>query len=255
MDRLRHQITQAISHALQPMACVLAVWKGGSAAFNTEDAYSDIDLNVLLDDASPEEPVYAAVQSALGAISPVVATHPQPPGRYFKLQDGGDHLLVDVCLYRPQNLPECLNTARHGAILPLFDKGQWLQTPPSTQAAQDAARTQRLRQHQQWFSISQTFVRKAIARGRHIEALASFWGYTLKPLVELLRMQHCPARWDFGMRYLDRDLPAPVYAKLQDLIFVQDPQNLPQHHAQAIQWAEQLLQDLDDGTKLALKNN
>src|SRR6476661_8491990 len=30
---------------------------------------------------------------------------------------------------------------------------------------------------------------------------------SVEPLVRLLRIQHCPARWDFGLRYLRTDLP------------------------------------------------
>ena len=36
----------------------------------------------------------------------------------------------------------------------------------------------------------------------------------------VVRMRYCPARWDFGMRYLDRDLPCPVYDELRRIMFV-----------------------------------
>ena len=44
----------------------------------------------------------------------------------------------------------------------------------------------------------------------------AYWMATIKPLVELLRMRHSPVRWDFGMRYLDRDLPPSVYDQVRD---------------------------------------
>ena len=50
----------------------------------------------------------------------------------------------------------------------------------------------RLEDLRAWFSVSQVFVRKAILRGQEAEALAAYWGYTLKPLVELLRMRFWP---------------------------------------------------------------
>ena len=86
-------------------------------------------------------------------------------------------------------------------------------------------------------------------RDRDIEALAAYWGYTLRPLVELLRMCHCPPRWDFGMRYLERDLPQPIYEKLRDLMFVDDPADLEARHAAASDWGIRLLAWLrDNGT-------
>lgn len=242
---LRSRITEAVSNGLQPLAYVLAGWECGSVAFNLEDAYSDIDLNFLLDDTFPADPFYVVVESALETISPIVASHAQPPGRYFKLKDGSDFLLVDVCICRTRDLTELLDRERHGKIRPLFDKGEWLRRKPSTSISQVASRAKRLEEHQVWFSISQNFVRKAILRGQQVEGLAAYWGYTLKPLVELLRMRYCPPRWDFGMRYLDRDLPGPVYDELCHLIFVGESDDLAEHLSKATAWGEQLLRDLE----------
>lgn len=243
---LRSRITEAVSNALQPLAYVLAGWESGSVAFNREDEYSDIDLNFLLDDESPVDALYAVVESALETVSPIVASHSAPPGRYFKLRDGGDFLLVDVCIFRTGGLTERLDVERHGRIRPLFDKGRWLRSDPSAQVSQLASRAKRLEELEAWFSVSQSFVRKAIIRDQHVEALAAFWGYTLRPLVELLRMRYCPSRWDFGMRYLDRDLPGPVYSELREIMFVGESDDLPEHLSNATEWAERLLRELED---------
>lgn len=243
---LRRRIIKAVSDGLQPLAYVLAGWEGGSVAFDREDEYSDIDLNFLLDDTCPEDLFYMAVESALHTISSIVAIHSQPPGRYFKLQDSDDFLLVDVCIFHTEGLAECLDVERHGRIRPLFDKGEWLQGEPLAEGLRAVNRAKRLEEHLVWFSISQSFVRKAILRDQHVEALASYWGYTLKPLVELLRMRHCPPRWDFGMRYLERDLPEPVYNELRRLVFVGESDDLAEHLLKATAWAERLLRELED---------
>ena len=47
----------------------------------------------------------------------------------------------------------------------------------------------------------------ADTRIRWFNAMASYLAYSIRPLVELLRMRHCPDRFDYGLRYLDRDLP------------------------------------------------
>jgi hypothetical protein len=93
--------------------------------------------------------------------------------------------------------------------------------------------------------MSQVFVRKAILRGQHVEAVNAFWACTLKPLAELLRMRYCPVRWDFGVRYLDRDLPPAVYAEFRDLAFVRDLSDLESNLARATAWGAGLLRELE----------
>ncbi|MFG6094188.1 hypothetical protein SPB21_03010 [Leptothoe sp. ISB3NOV94-8A] len=242
---LRNRIVSALSNALSTLPFVLAGWEGGSAAFDLVDEYSDIDLNFLLDGANAEEPFYAAVQLALEEVSPVVACHSEPPGRYFKLAASGDFLLVDVCVFQKGDYVEYLDPERHGKLQPLFDKGEWLRFKPSERDSQETRRAKRSQDLEEWFSVSQSFVQKAIDRGQEAEALAAFWGYTLKPLVELLRMRYCSTRWDFGMRYLQRDLPGPVYNQLRDIMFVGEPSDLKEHHAKAVVWGQLLLQELE----------
>ena len=147
-------------------------------------------------------------------------------GRYYKLKDGGDFLLVDLIFFRVGDADHHLEVERHGDKLPLFDKGDWLRRRPLDEGALALKRDERYRELQTWFPMSQVFVRKAILRGQHVEAVNAFWACTLKPLAELLRMRYCPARWDFGVRYLDRDLPPAVYDQVRDLAFVRDLEDL-----------------------------
>jgi hypothetical protein len=93
--------------------------------------------------------------------------------------------------------------------------------------------------------MSQVFVRKAILRGQHVEAVNAFWACTLKPLAELLRIRYCPVRWDFGVRYLDRDLPSAVYEQVRDLALVRDLEDLEGKLARATAWGAELLRELE----------
>jgi len=241
---LRDRITAAICEALEPLPGVLAAWEGGSAAFGAVDGYSDIDLNVLVDDDVSVDLLYAEAEASLAAVSPITASHFAPPGRYYKLRDGGEFLLVDLSFFRAGEAVHALEVERHGQARPLFDKGDWLHPRRVDEDAIAAMRDRRLQELQTWFVVSQNFVRKAALRGQEVEALACYWGYTLKPLVELLRMRYCPVRWDFGMRYLDRDLPADVYAQLRDLVFVRDLAGIEVQLPKASDWAADLLREL-----------
>ena len=243
-NSLRYRITSAVSEALRPLPNVLAGWEGGSIAFDATDEYSDIDLNFLVDDMTSIDALHAASEVAIAAVSPITATHLEAPGRYYKLKDGGEFLLVDLCFFRAAASDRSFDVERHGQIRMLFDKGAWLSSGPSGQSSLAAARAKRQNEHDVWFSVSQNFVQKAIIRGHQADALAALWAYTLRPLVELLRMRYCPARWDFGMRYLDRDLPPSVCEDLRQLMFVKDPADLQQHLERASAWGEEVLQEL-----------
>ncbi len=242
---LRDRISRAVTEALRPLPTVFAGWEGGSAAFGAVDAYSDIDLEYLVADDASFDTLYALAERAIETVSPITASHTPLLGRYYKMKDGGDFLLVDLIFFRVGGADHYLEVERHGDKLPLFDKGGWLRRNPLAEGQLALKQDERYRELQTGFPMSQVFVRKAILRGQHVEAVNAFWACTLKPLAELLRMRHCPARWDFGVRYLDRDLPPAVYAQVRDLAFVRDLEDLEDKLARATAWGAALLQELE----------
>jgi hypothetical protein len=242
---LRARISDAVTEALRPLPAVLAGWEGGSARFGVVDAYSDIDLGFVVADDARFEDLYASAERALEAVSPIVASHAPLEGRYYKLKDVGEFLLVDLVFHRVGDPDHHLDVERHGETVPLFDKANWLRPRPLDQGALAIQRDRRYRELQTWFPMSQVFVRKAILRGQDVEAVNAFWTCTLRPLADLLRMRYCPVRWDFGVRYLDRDLPPAVYAQVRDLALVKDLGDLEVKLARATAWGTALLQELE----------
>lgn len=241
---LRARISGAVSEALKPLPAVLAGWEGGSAGFGAIDAYSDIDLEFLVANDASFDHLYETAERALEAVSPIAARHTPQVGRYYQLQDASEFLLVDLTFHRVGDADRHLETERHGEKVALFDKGNWLGRVVLDEAALAQRRSRRLQELRTWFPMSQVFVRKAILRGQHVEAVSAYWACTLKPLADLLRMRYCAARWDFGVRYLDRDLPSDVYAQVQDLASVAGLEDLERKRAQATTWAMALLDEL-----------
>lgn len=242
---LRERISSAVTEALRPIPSVLAGWEGGSAAFGAVDVYSDIDLEYLVADDASFDLLYASAARGLETVSPITASHTPLKGRYYKLKDGGDFLLVDLVFSRVGDPDLPLGIERHGDRQPLFDKGDWLRRRPLDEKTLALKRNERHRELQAWFPMSQVFVRKAILRGQHVEAANAFWACTLKPLAELLRMRYCPVRWDFGVRYLDRDIPPDAYCQFRDLAFVRDLGDLETKLARATAWGVALLLELE----------
>ena len=67
-------------------------------------------------------------------------------------------------------------------------------------------------------STDEWLVNRAIARGHVAEATDFYLRFALASLVRLVRAEHCPWRWDFGLRYLREDLPADVADRVEALI-------------------------------------
>jgi hypothetical protein len=242
---LRDRVSDAVSQSLKPLPAVFAGWEGGSAAFGAVDAYSDIDLEFIVADDALFDDLYAIAERAIEAVSPITASHTPRTGRYYKLKDGGDFFLVDLIFHRATDPDHHLDIERHGANMSLFDKGNWLRPKPLDRQMLAVQRDRRYRELRTWFPMSQVFVRKAILRGQHFEAVSAFWAYTLKPLADLLRMRYCPARWDFGVRYLDRDLPPAAYEQVRDLALVSNLRDLDVKLARATAWGAALLRELE----------
>lgn len=240
----RERVATVVCDALRSLPNVLAGWEGGSAAFGALDEYSDLDLNVLVSDGAAIPDLYAATERALESVSPITLVHDEPPGRYYKFRDGGSYFFLDLCFLPEAEVGQWLSAERHGAVRKLFDNGSWLEISGSDARPWEERRIARLNEMKDWFPASQSFVWKTVHRGQPAEALAAYWGYTLRPLVELLRMKYCPERWDFGMRYLGRDLPRDVYDRLRDAMYVPDFNALSQRLTESDRWGRDLIAEL-----------
>ena len=253
----REDIVAALRAALEPLPGVLAVWEGGSAAFGRADAWSDLDLYVLADDEAVEAALEAAVQ-ALGALSPFAACRrlPEPTWHghtqiFCRLHEAPEHMVVDlVVLHR--SVPErFLEEERHGVPLVWFDRTGEIRPLPLDREAFAAGVARRLEGLRAEFALFQGFVRAEMARGDAMAALGAFRAYTLRPLLEVVRMRHCPERYDYGPKYSRWDLPPEVTARLERLFFVPDLAGLPRRHAEAEAWFAATVAALErDGIRL-----
>jgi hypothetical protein len=77
-------------------------------------------------------------------------------------------------------------------------------------------------------------VTKCVERGQPTDAMQFYRMMTLIPLVEMLRIHHCPDRFDFGLRYLDRDLPEDLNQTIDRLSFAASMEELLDHHREAV---------------------
>jgi predicted nucleotidyltransferase len=238
----RADIVAALRAALEPVPGARAMWEAGSAAFGRADAWSDLDLYVLAEDDAVEA-VITAADEALRALSRIAARRrlPEPTWHghsqvFVRLADAPEHLVVDlVVLHR--SVPErFLERERHGVPIVCFDRYGEITAVPLDRAAFAAATARRLESLGHEFALFQGFVRAEVARGDALAALGAYRAYTLRPLLEAVRMRHCPERYDYGPKYSRHDLPPEVVARLEHLFFVPGIEDIADRHAEAEAW-------------------
>lgn len=250
MTRLltRAQLIENLRPALAAHPDVDAAWEGGSAAFSYRDDLSDIDAVLVVADHAVEA-VFAAVEATLGALSPVTLQHVVTgtvgyQQRFYRLRDCSEFLVLDLVLIRRSDPLLFREVELHGQGHIWHDRVGALREVHLDVAQDLAAARARLPALATAFEMFQHIPRKECLRGRAVEALHFYQSMTVRPLMEALRLLHCPARRGFGPRYLARDLPPEVCRRLERLSFVRDLDDLAVPHAEAETWFDETLERL-----------
>ncbi len=233
----RERIAAALRAAVD-VPWIDAAWVGGSEAFGRNDAWSDVDLQLLLDPDRHAE-AFALVEAcleALGGIDAVYESDPFPDfaQRFYRVVGAPEWCMVDLALMRPERLAPWLDPDRHGRPVVWFDRrGALVPTRDPSLEERFAVRRSRLLAR---VDLHGHLPGKELARGRVVEAVDAYHRHLLTPLVELLRAEHCPRRQDFGRRYVELDLPAEVVARLERLSLVGSTAELAERIAEARAW-------------------
>lgn len=250
----RPTILHALRATLEPRRDVLAMWEGGAAAFDRVDEWSDIDLQIVCEDDRVEE-TFDAVESTLTDLAPIEKRFrlPEPTWHghaqaFYRLEGTSPFLMIDLLIMKRSAGGRLREQETHGTSVIRFDKEGLLGEEHIDRAAMRAQIGKRLAQMEATFELFQPLVLKELNRGNDIEAVQYYHGMTLRPLLELLRINHAPARYTFHTRYVYYDLPADVVARLAPLFFPVDGDDLRRAHAEAGAWFAELLAStrLDD---------
>jgi predicted nucleotidyltransferase len=222
----------------------------GSAVTGGWDEHSDLDVEAWCrGDAAPTYDAVLALARERFAVDHVwelpEATWPTGRQCFIHLQPDAADLsrptrLVDVVI---QTTPErlTLDTRRHGVPMVLHDPDGLLLLEDDDEAEMEAARRQAVEQAAARRQTGAWLVERAIARGDLAEATSLHLRLAVEPLVRLLRIQHCPARHDFGLRYLRTDLPAGMAEQVEALLPGPD---LAVRTRAAFAWQDEVLRQL-----------
>jgi len=223
----REDILDALQNALEPLDYVKAMWQGGAAAFGRVDQWSDVDLMVIADDEHVEG-VMRLVDEALEALSPITSRYelPQPSWHghlqtFYRLEGASRFHFVDFVVMKQSNEKRFLECEIHGEALFYFDRIGGLADVHIDESAHLEAMQARAKELAFEFDFFAEIVEKEILRENWLDALPYYTRFTLMPLMEILRMQHSPGRYNFYTRYATEDLPAELIAEIEPFFFPQ----------------------------------
>jgi len=228
----RQRIIEALADGLPRESYILAASLGGSFATGRTDEFSDVDLGMIVEDDRVED-AFTHLEAVLTELSPIELRHrlPEPTWHghsqvFLQLADADPHHFIDVCVMKRTAPDRFGERERHGDPQVLFDPEGLFATVPLDRDALGKKMQARLQTLRETYAMFQPLVVRAVERGHAAEAMYWYLNLTLKGLVEILRMRHCPDRWDFGLRYLDRDLPAEARQEVEELAYPLDPREL-----------------------------
>lgn len=233
---------------------IRVVFIGGSAVTGGYDVHSDLDVEVL---ATPGEAVATYRRLLDAALRDFEVHHvwelPEatwPDGRQAFLnltEDAGDMSrptrIIDLHVSDLADEHRLIDERRHGVPHVVHDPDGLVEQRHDDETAMAAARADAVAQAAARRPTAQWLVNRALARGDTVEAHAFHIGYGVNPLVRLLRIQHCPARHDFGLRYLRTDLPDGYAERVAALL---EGDDLQSRADATFAWQDEVLADLDD---------
>jgi predicted nucleotidyltransferase len=231
---------------------VRVVLVGGSAVTGGYDDHSDLDVEVL---ATPGETVATYRRMLAAALAAFEVHHvwelPEPTypdGRQAFLNltpDAGDMSrptrIIDLSVLDLTDEHRLVDERRHGEPYVVHDPERLVGLRHDDEERMAGARAEAVRQARARRPTAQWLVNRAIARGDTVEAVAFHHSYGVSALVRLLRIQHCPARHDFGLRYLRTDLPAGYAARVATLL---DGPDLQVRADATFAWQDEVLAEL-----------
>ncbi len=234
---------------------IRAVWVVGSAVTGGYDEWSDLDADLVCTPGEQEATYRRLLDRALTdfAVDHVweLPRETWPDGRqcFVNLQHRPGLLeeptrIVDLRISPSSEAHTRLDVRRHGTPIVLHDPDRLLVLQEDDEQELAEAIAAAVDQVRQRRGTGEWLVNRAIVRGHLAEATDFYLRFALGPLVRLLRVRYCPWRHDYGLRYLDDDLPADVASRLATLVPGPD---LRERSAACFAWQDELLADTAAG--------
>ncbi len=247
----RSDIVEQLINVLKPLEFIHTVWEGGAASWRRLDQWSDIDLYVVCDDERVEDTL-GILEKAVTGMSEIDLRFrvPEPAWHghsqvFWRLKGASPYLFLDIAVMKRSSKDKFLQYQIHGEPLVHFDKAGIVKDDAVDKAEYVAQMEKRIETLKVQFEMFQVLVLKEINRGNAMEAMSYYVGYTLRPLVEALRMKLTPWHYRFFTTYIYYELPPEINERLERLYFVGDLEGLKERRADAEKWFWETVAEID----------
>ena len=200
---------------------ITTIWEGGSAATNTVDAYSDLDLMIVTEKANIES-LFIAIESFLNKHFGIDEKFrvPEPAWHgfsqcFYHLETTEPWVYIDLCILPTTIKDRFTAIDRHGEITAWKDTIQFIENIPTPQKdiKQKAKRFYQNATSGEF--VLRLEIDKAVRRENYIDAYNFMYAYLMRHLIPLMNIEHRIEKVDFGMRYAKRDYSASDYTVIQ----------------------------------------
>ncbi|MBD0264740.1 MAG: nucleotidyltransferase domain-containing protein, partial [Tolypothrix sp. Co-bin9] len=181
---MREKILETLITALEPKDFVLAFWQGGSAAHGYTDEWSDLDIEVVVEDDFVQQ-TFDTVEEALQTISEISLKYrvPEPTWHghsqtFYQLAEASPFLAIDFAVMKRSSRNDFLEVERHGNAVIAFDKANVV-VPKNLNLTEHFFQMKKRFEHlKMLFNFLQLFVKKEINRGHLAQAIVNYQSYT-----------------------------------------------------------------------------
>jgi len=247
---MREKIKQRLVHEFMKQPEILGFYEGGSAAFNRNDEWSDLDLQVVVKDDFVEQTV-KILEQTLEKIAPIEDRYilPAPTWHghwqgFYKLVGVSPYLLIDFLIMKESSPSYFTEVELHGNPVIFYDKTGRLGKEHINSEELSRTIPKRIKRAENISKMMHLLVDKEIKRNRIMDAFELYYNLLFRTLVELLRIKYDRARWSFGPRYLSHDLPEQEYNRLKDLSYVKNVDDLQNKKEKVISAINILLEEI-----------
>jgi len=227
-----------------------AIWEGGSAATGYLDDLSDLDLGLVVDDDRIEE-TFALFEKMLEKNYTITKRFriPEPSWHghsqcYYFIEKCPAHFYVDLLIEKLSSGNRLIEPDRHGKSLIWLNKNKVLKPEPTPEDEMFQRNKSFFAMQAAAYPISETETEKQLLRGNEIDAMLEYQGFIQRRLAALLNLKYRPAKYDFGIRYGDREYPKAVAERVGRLLYAGGIEDLRPRFEEASAWARELMGEL-----------
>ncbi len=247
----RSSIVSAFTNHMKSTDYVLAFWEAGSTAFGRNDQWSDLDLYIVVEDNKVEQAgkQVEEIVSSIGGYD-LVYKLPEPTWHghfqiFYRLKNASPFLFLDIVIMKESSPDKFLQYAIHGKPLVYLDKRNIVKDDLVNSDAFLEKLKIRVANLKTTFELFKILVLKELNRNKGMRAFPYYFSMVLRPLIEVLRINHAPHHYNFFTAYIDYDLPEEICQRLQRLFFIPDLKGLRKAYAEATAWFQEAINEID----------